>query len=658
MPELTPIDYNPFEQPTFTPIDYNPFEEEEDVPDIKQKYDLFSRMGQHAQRAGEELLESRATPEESFTERALTEIGQPLYALGGMGGELIADVYDQLLWDPIQKKVTGAGIKALQALGDIPLPGTDADLGDKAKELAAYVEGKPRLRRALKNLVSVASVAAPIGRTVKGEDVVSLLKGAIEHPKDIIPKKGTPKHKMSEEFFAQAEDQYRTLAKSGELVPIKFTNDYDKLFKLHMPKVIKGHKSVTGEGKKLQKHLNELLPATRRQRTFDEIREIDRQLTEKISNETDNFGSVSSIGQKLIEVRAGYRKLIDEIPDRPETVNLNRAKIHYTAAKMLEELEEVAYRASLSQNEARALQTGYTRLLKNKNWGKNIPEVRRLLERAAKTGWGNDILAHLGSRLPSIITGSTMGPLAGTAVFAAGIGARSARGKLVAGRGGAVIEKIAAESRKKVEGVTSPKTTTPILQIPPKEKLSALPMSPEQVKISKAKMKSKEQSSASRLAAAQKRVKAGKPDETYLSGAAIKPTVTPEQLPMKLIEGPPKDFIANTKAVIRQQSDQELMEALANRGRLKKLGISTSDQKVIYKHNMKSKFEPVWESLESAEKKKINVQIERAWQEHRRDLKKIIGERLQDRKTLRKITGEKQTAIEGALSVAKPLRGQ
>ena len=539
--------------------------------------------------------------------------------------------------------IGGAILKGASNLpSNVPSAPTMGEFAAKQKQ--ALDEIDPDIARNIGAVANIGGVVAG-GRYAKpaAEGVGKVASDAVVGAKKAIPdiKKTIAPKKYSEDFFSESEKLYGELSKSKELVPIDFTNKYKKMMSESTPKPIKGH-NLTSEEKKLKKHLDELSPLVPRQRTFDEIRRIDSALTDKIRNEVDVMGNMSPMGEKLMGVRSKFRGMIDEIPDMPETALLNKAKINYSAAKMLEDLEDAADRAARSSNEAKALQREYAKLLKDKSWGKNLPEVRDMLEKAAREHLGDELLGVVANRISPVIMGAAGGAGAAAGTFAAGVASRSAKGRMVAGRGMNVSKQIVKEAGKKAEAAkykVSPQK--PLLQIPPKEKLSPLPMTQEEIGIAKAKMGVQEK----------------RPDKPIISGASMRPVPTPEQLPPKLLPPPQRRIIVDNKGNMRPELKDEFEAAYNKIQDMQEKGMSWGTMKASFDRDMRQSIQK-FEGYKAYNEADIQKEINAIFASIREDLRKTIRKSKQDVQELKTIKGERRNtalteAFEKSLDVEK-----
>jgi len=152
---------------------------------------------------------------------------------------------------------------------------------------------------------------------------------------------------------------------------------------------------------------------------------------------------------------------------------------------------------------------------------------------------------------------------------------------------------------------------------------------------------------------------AERPDEPLISGTSIKSKPLPHQVPMKLLEGPKKSLLVYSNKVIREQTGIELTAAIESRriynDLSKSMGLSPGTLKASFQHNMRKRFESVWDEIDAKTKKEINSQILEAWRGHQKDLNMIVGKSLKRQKVLKKEIGESPAlnVMEQAFSKSK-----
>jgi hypothetical protein len=99
--------------------------------------------------------------------------------------------------------------------------------------------------------------------------------------------------------------------------------------------------------------------------------------------------------------------------------------------------------------------------------------------------------------------------------------------------------------------------------------------------------------------------------------------------PQKLLAAPKKEFLAYSDGIIRQQTEKELSDAIANRGKYSQLGMNPDIQKRIFEHEIRNKFKDVWSELDSETKQKVKDQVDKAWADHKKSLHDIVKNSVQ-----------------------------
>lgn len=268
-----------------------------------------------------------------------------------------------------------------------------------------------------------------------------------------------------------------------KFTPEQVANEIDKLLVKNKPKPM-ANGILTVEDKELIKHLNEFKGHTGKQLTLDDIDKIDKSLRQKINKFVDTrTGELDDNGRKLYLLQKDIRNIVDKADTQGNNA-LRNGKNFYRAQKMMEDLDAVAERASMTTNPGKALQTGFRNLYNDKDRISGWPdEVKEMLKKAATPNGMDEALDFFGSRLPAII-GLGTGNLPGAATaHVAGIAARGAKEGVIAARGARVQQAIVNDTMKKIRPVDIPApTVAEQLLLPSPGNMTRAPMTDTAIK--------------------------------------------------------------------------------------------------------------------------------------------------------------------------------
>jgi len=144
------------------------------------------------------------------------------------------------------------------------------------------------------------------------------------------------------------------------------------------------------------------------------------------------------------------------------------------------------------------------------------------------------------------------------------------------------------------------KTSGDTLLIPPKDKLSRLPMSEKEI------------------LGAQKRMEAGGIPRSDNSVIQVRPS--DGQAPPKLLPSPKGDLSVSPTGKIREQTNAEVGSAIENRKRLNELGLTSDVRTLVYKKEFRDKIGKDWDSITEAQREKISKEIIAAFKD-KKDVK-------------------------------------
>ncbi len=449
---------------------------------------------------------------------------EALASHGASGVGVATDVVGEVISSVVPQFVKDIGSGAVQLAGKLPAIG-GGTIGEKVpQELAAIGKANPRLATNATTLFD-AAMAVPTVQTLNlaGQLGSKALQAGANSPNlKVTPYKPTAND--VKKLAGQAYDEAAFLG--AKFTPDQVSNKIAAEIKVAIPKPI-GGTVLTTEDKILANNLKEYVSLAKKELTLDDIKRLDESLTQKI---TDNFidktsGQPTANGRKLMQFQQKVRQIVDDV-DSPGNDALVNGRNLWKAQLQLNELDVIAERASMSLNPVTALQTGYKNLLMDKDRIRGWPqEAKDLLKKAATPGLTADLLAPISSRLTAIIAGGTGNIGGAVTANVASMAGRGFREGLVARRGAKVQDAIVKDVLKKQRPVNIP------APVPEMQKLLAapgkgapLPMTPEQIAISRAKLAKDMQP----------------PAPPIIAGGAIPVKPEPGQVPPKLLPAPGK----------------------------------------------------------------------------------------------------------------------
>lgn len=179
-----------------------------------------------------------------------------------------------------------------------------------------------------------------------------------------------------------------------------------------------------------------------------------KEIDEALGDMIDSFieqGRVTKEGRKIMQIQSALRNNIERA--RPSDIAggaegfqaVKEARKFWSAARKLSDVERVITRASLTDNPASAIKTGFRTILTNPSKVRGFTKAEReLMEKAARTGFVPDALRIFGSRLnPIIALGSGTGFGGTSAALAASTLSREAATRSQVGAARKVVEEIA-----------------------------------------------------------------------------------------------------------------------------------------------------------------------------------------------------------------------
>lgn len=197
--------------------------------------------------------------------------------------------------------------------------------------------------------------------------------------------------------------------------------------------------------------------------TLDAVQEIDEFLGDSVDEFVDRTTSgLSKQGKKILDVQTSFRKLIDDVSDTDVVGGkegfgaLKEGKRLWSSFVKMKDIEKIISRAEMMDNPATGIKTGFRNLYGNAARIRGYDEeTKRLIKKAAETGYVTDLLRTMGSRLIPIVTAASGGGLGGTAAAqAASMASRGAATRVQLNKAGAVSKSLADKALGVSKGVS------------------------------------------------------------------------------------------------------------------------------------------------------------------------------------------------------------
>lgn len=339
---------------------------------------------------------------------------------------------------PVKDAVSAVG----SAVGSLPTIGGMGEGtigGSLPSELSQIAEDHPRLARNTQAVMDAASLV-PAAKVASGAatGVGKASTKLATRPTKAIPKTATDLKSMAHEAYRQADEL------GANYTPKDVADPFTKALDDVIPSPIAG-KVLTSEDQLLSKHLSEYQGLKSQPLTLQDVQRLDESLTQKITASflDTQTGLPNSSGRKLMQLQEKLRNIVDEVPDNAANDALVNGRRLWKAQTILNDLDTIAERASMTQNVSTSLRTGYKNLYMNKKRIRGWPEeAKELLKKAATPSVTDDALQLISSRLPAIIMGGT-GNIGGAATaHMVGAAGRGAAAKVGATRGAKIQQSV------------------------------------------------------------------------------------------------------------------------------------------------------------------------------------------------------------------------
>lgn len=392
MPNLTPVDYDPFEQSAqtkLTPVDYDPFEQptlETPVKGISTAEDAFVRQPLRAGRSAVVGAASLLDAPRIVTDPALEITG---WAAKKMGFPETGEYISTQAKAPYFGEMTREGID--KATGDYLKP---RNTTEKVADFVDEIGFAAMTPKALSDVVKTATTKV---KQLSVDDLKKAANAAYTRAKEMG---GTLKPTFTDDFVNKSKG---SLLSGDEVVD-----------------AMKANKPLAEAVKDL-----ELLKG--QPMTLERAQAVDETLSNMIDSTVQANGSVNKVGKKLLDVQNTLRSMMDDVSDDMISGGIEGIKALkegrdlWSRQARLSDIRRIITRADMTDNPATAIKTGFRTLYSNPKRMRGFTEAeKKAIEKAARSGVAGDILRTFGSRLIPIGTTLTGGGLGGTAAAQAG----------------------------------------------------------------------------------------------------------------------------------------------------------------------------------------------------------------------------------------------
>jgi len=230
---------------------------------------------------------------------------------------------------------------------------------------------------------------------------------------------------------------YKAANETGEVYSKGLANQLLSTMEKSKPKAIAGT-YLPKEDLRYISSLDEFKALKNKNLTIDDVDTHDKTIGNKIFEayrRGENYDA-----DKLRDIQNNFRNMVQDFEGGAK---LKEARSLWSKNYKMQDIERIFKSAEFSENPATAIKQGFKTLALNaKKIRAYSPEEVRLIEKAARTGIGTDVLKVMGSRLNPIISGATGGLDAGAASYVGSAISRSGAGYLQGRRGARVVKEI------------------------------------------------------------------------------------------------------------------------------------------------------------------------------------------------------------------------
>ncbi len=413
---------------------------------------FFQRMGTDLERRGSKTAEIiNAYEQQSVPETVLQLGGEAMDLAGDLTSNAAISGY-RALPEHLRKSLEGAGGVALGALGRLPSMGGGTlantlpqEIGMLGEKYGQFSKENPRAARNTEALGSLLSVALPLkpiqavknverAGNIMSKKANNIIKNLNDYSYDALKKESNKLYKKANEY--------------GGLLEERTANKF----------VSNAFKSATPENVRIQK-ISKQSPVTDllvdikkeyagRPMSLDDVGALDQYLSKEKQR---YFSQIDGAAPEYSEIAAVQRSLRDSVVNaEPKDIlggkegfdAYQEAVKVYAASKRLEDIEDIINTSSYQQQPARAMLRKFAKLKNSKEYKKYTKKEREIIDKLASESLSADMMKSLTSRLTGIIGIGSGNPLAGTALSAAGVGARNLEQRGMLGQIGKLSKEI------------------------------------------------------------------------------------------------------------------------------------------------------------------------------------------------------------------------
>lgn len=253
-----------------------------------------------------------------------------------------------------------------------------------------------------KDLTDVGDIAGKgLGAAMLSSATYGLLKGAGKGYEKVF---GSKAPKMNaDEVRNLASKAYKEVENQNVSIKPEFSELLTKKA-AQLDKQTALGKAISGDSAIL-KLRNALQPFEGKPQTLSSLQELDEGLSEMLDKYMDK-GHITKEGKPIIEFQGYLRRLMDNMPrDMVDGSDegfqtLKYARGLWSKSAKLRDVQNIITRAELSDNPTTVIKNGFKNLYTNPNRLKSFnPQERELIRKAAQSGFVEDSLRTMGSRL-------------------------------------------------------------------------------------------------------------------------------------------------------------------------------------------------------------------------------------------------------------------
>lgn len=401
------------------------------------------------------------TPEQQPVEKQLSAVGK-IGRTVGMAGRTVASGYaslaDVALLAP---KTLAAGAEGIaEASG---LKGTRLERGlEKIRTLPTMREStqgvidqvtggilKPKTTSE-KIITGAGELAFPFGVYGKATQTAEKMPGILSAAKDVLnpmeaaasiamKKYPAPLNMQSikklgfEDVKKEAQKAYKYAEETGGILRPQAANKFiEKMWKATDPENPR-IKRVFKKGP-VSDLLNDITKEyTGKPMTLSDVEALDQRLTKEASRYFSKIEGAKPEYGDIKAIQSALRDAVEESVNKKDVFAkttegfdaLKRATQLYARGKRLEDVDDIVQKALDQEQPARALRRGFARLKNSKSFNKFSKQEQNLIKKIAEEKVSDDALKFFSSRLLGLMGVASGQPIAGSAIYAGGMGVRA-----------------------------------------------------------------------------------------------------------------------------------------------------------------------------------------------------------------------------------------